>query len=104
MIYIEVPDMNDSMSTITIDGEQFVIRFTYNELGNYWSFGIYNIEQKPIIAMTKIVPNFPINHFFTYTELPDGVFGALSKEKRIERYSFIEGKAKFVYIPKAEMG
>ncbi len=104
MLYITVPDMNDSMSSITIDGEEFVIRFTYNETGDYWSFGIYDVDEQPIVAMTKIVPNFPINHFFTYSDLPEGIFGALSDEERIGRYSFNEGKAKFVYIPKKEMG
>lgn len=104
MLYITVPDMNDSMSGITIDGEEFVIRFTYNETGDYWSFGIYDVDEQPIIAMTKIVPNFPINHFFTYSDLPDGIFGAISDEEKIGRYSFKEGKAKFVYIPNKEMG
>lgn len=103
MIYITVPDMNDSMSTVTIDGKEYVLRFTYNESGDYWNFGIYDIKERPIVAMTKIVPNFPINHFYTYSELPDGVFGAISEELKVERYSFKNGKAKFVYIPSSEV-
>ncbi len=35
MLYIKVPDMNDSMSTLTIDGREYVLRFTYNEKYDY---------------------------------------------------------------------
>lgn len=103
MLYIEIPDMNDSLSTITIDDKEWLIRFTYNEIGDYWSFGIYSLEEEPILAMTKIVPNFPLIHFYNYTDLPDGVFGALSTEDRIGREAFNDGKAEFVFIPIEEL-
>lgn len=103
MLYITVPDMNDSVSSITIDEVEYDIRFTYNGTGDYWSFGLYDVEDNPIIAMTKIVPNFPLTHFFNYTELPNGIFGALSNEERITRESFNNGTAEFVYIPWSEV-
>ncbi|MEG1716200.1 MAG: hypothetical protein RR275_05270 [Lachnospiraceae bacterium] len=103
MLYITVPDMNDSMSAVTIDNTEFNIRFTYNELGDYWSFGIYDTEEEPMIAMTKIVPDFPLTHFYTSTDLPDGTFGAISNELHIGRQTFNEGKAEFVYIPNSEV-
>lgn len=103
MLYIEVPDMNDSLSTITIDDKEWLIRFTYNEIGDYWSFGIYSLEEEPILAMTKIVPNFPLIHFYNYTDLPNGVFGALSTEERIGRETFNLEKAEFVFIPAEEL-
>lgn len=103
MIYIQVPDMNDSLSTVTIDDKEWLLRFTYNEIGDYWSFGIYDLEEEPILAMTKIVPNFPLIHFYNYTDLPNGVFGALSTEGRIGRETFNDGKAEFVFIPIEEL-
>lgn len=99
MLYITVPDMNDSVSSITIDEKQYLIRFTYNGTGDYWSFGISDNDDEPIIAATKIVPQFPITHFYTFTDLPDGIFGVLTDEERITRDSFKNGKAEFVYIP-----
>lgn len=102
MLYITVPDMNDSVSSIVIDEVEYLIRFTYNGTGDYWSFGISTIDNEPIVAMTKIVPNFPITHFFNYTDLPDGIFGALSSEDRIGHDDFNSGKAEFVYIPWSE--
>lgn len=102
MIYIAVPDMNDSMSSITIDGKDYIIRFTYNESGDYWNFGIYDIKENPILPMTKIVPNFPLLHFYNYTELPEGIFGVLTEEQHIGRNAFFDKKAQFVYISNEE--
>ena len=65
MLYIQVPDMNDSVSTLSIDGKEYNLRFTYNEKYDYWSFGLYDEGEEPIIAMTRIVPNFPIFHYYT---------------------------------------
>lgn len=103
MFFIRVPDMNDSLSMISIDRKKYYLRFTYNDHCDYWSFGIYNADRKPIVAMIKIVPNFPLRHFYTDVELPDGVFGCLSHKETVTRYSFINGDADFVYIPRVEL-
>ena len=87
MYFIEVPDMNDSMSEFSVDGEVYLLRFTYNSVGDYWSFGIYDIFENPIIAMTRIVPNYPIFEWYTYSDLPDGIFGCLSDNDKIGRAS-----------------
>ena len=57
MLYITVPDMNDSVSTLSIDGVEYGLRFTYNEKYDYWSFGLYDENMEPIISQTRIVPN-----------------------------------------------
>jgi len=103
MLFIEVPDMNDSVSTLSIDGKEYELRFTYNVKFDYWSFGLNDEKGNPIIAMTRIVPNFPIFHFYTYKELPDGVFGCLSDTDKVGRYAFVNKTAEFVYIPYSEM-
>lgn len=103
MLYISVPDMNDSISSLSIDGKEYGLRFTYNELYDYWSFGLYDEENCPIIAMTRIVPDFPILHFYTGTDIPDGVFGCISDTEEIGRYAFVNKTAEFVYIPNVEL-
>lgn len=103
MLYIKVPDMNDSMSTLTIDGQEYVLRFTYNEKYDYWSFGLYDTARDPILSMVRIVPNFPIFHFYTGTGIPDGVFGCLSDLDTVGRDAFKDKTAEFVYIPNAEL-
>lgn len=103
MLFIEVPDMNDSMSTIVIDNVEYNLRFTYNEKYDYWSFGIYDENEEPIIGMTRIVPSFNLLHYYTDTALPDGVFGCLSDCDTVGRGAFNNLTAEFVYIPNAEL-
>ena len=103
MLYIEVPDMNDSISTLSIDGKTYNLRFTYNEKFDFWSFGLLDENRNPIVAMTRLVPNFPIFHSYTSNDIPDGIFGCLSDVGTVGRYAFVNKTAKFVYIPNAEL-
>lgn len=105
MFYIDVPDINDSVSALSIDGKEYVLRFTYNETYDYWSFGLYVEDKKPIIAMTKIVPNFPILHYYTDTNIPNGIFGCIADSgiDRVGRNAFKNKIAEFVYIPNVEL-
>ena len=103
MLCIKVPVMNDSISTLSIDGVEYLLRFTYNEKYDFWNFGLYTAEEEPIIAMTRIVPNFPIMHFYTYTDIPDGIFGCLSDTDTVGRQAFNNQTAEFVYIPNVEL-
>ena len=61
------------------------------------------LSLSPIIAMTKIVPNFPLLHFYTDTGMPEGIFGCLSDTDKIGREAFNDKTAEFVYIPNAEL-
>lgn len=103
MLYIQVPDMNDSVSTLSIDGKEYNLRFTYNEKYDYWSFGLYDEGEEPIIAMTRIVPDFPIFHYYTDSDIPDGIFGCLSDIDTVGRNAFKDLTAEFVYIPNVEL-
>lgn len=96
---IEVPDMNDSVSRIVLNGTPYFIRFTYNDTNDYWKFDLYNSLNDPIILGVKIVPRFPLNVFYGVTKLPDGVFGVFSKNDRVGRNDFKEGNAKFAFMP-----
>ena len=103
MLFISVPDMNDSISRISIDNKTYGLRFTYNEKYDYWSFGLYKGTDEPIIAMTRIVPNFPILHYYTDPDIPDGIFGCVSDTDTVGRYAFVNNTAEFVYIPNVEL-
>ena len=103
MLFIAVPDMNDSISTISIDGKTYGLRFTYNEKFDYWSFSLLDENRNPIIASTRIVPNFPIYHFYTAQPVPNGIFGCLSDLEQVGRYAFVNKTAEFVYIPNKEL-
>lgn len=100
---ITPPDINDSFSRVVLDGKEYLIRFTYNDTNDYWTFGLYDGEQRPLAAGIKLVPNSPLNFFYQSNGLPDGTFGVLSDLDRVGRRAFLDGKAKFVFIPNQDL-
>lgn len=99
-IIIEVPDMNDSVSRVVLNGKQYLIRFTYNDTGEYWRFGLSDALGNQIITGVKIVPRFPLNVFYCgVTEMPKGVFGVMTKLDKVGRMDFREGRASFIFAP-----
>lgn len=103
MLYIDVPDHNDSFSRVVLDGREVLLRFTFNATGGYWTFGVYDTEEAPVLTMTKVVPNFPLTFFYESLDLPSGLFGALSDLARIGRDDFKEGRARFVFVPMSDL-
>ncbi len=103
MVYITPPEMNDSFSRIVLDGVEYLIRFTYDSGGDFWTFGLYRAEEDPIITAIKIVPCFPLNHYFKRRDMPDGIFGVLTKLSRVGHDAFSSGDAQFVYITDSEI-
>ena len=103
MLVISMPDMNDSFSRVVIKGREYLLRLTYNSTGDYWTFGIYLSEDTPVITAIKIVPNFPLNRYLRTSDMPDGIFGAITQLERIGRNAFRNGEAQFVFIPSDEL-
>ena len=103
MVYIEVPDQNDSFCRVVLDEREVLLRFTYNASHDYWSFGVYDLEERPILAMCKIIPLSPLTHFYGSLELPRGVFGVLTELEHIGRRAFIGKEARFVFIPTSDL-
>lgn len=103
MVKIYVPDMNDSVGKITLDGRNYNIRFTYNASYDYWSFGLYTMDMDPILPMTKIVPNFAPLMVYKYTDFPEGQFYCYTNDSSIGRNGFAEDRAFFVYMTKNEI-
>lgn len=98
-IIIEVPDMNDSISRIVLRGKQYQIRFTWNDTGNYWTFGLMDSLGAPLLIGIKVVPMFPLNLCAEADNLPLGIFAAMTELQTVGRHDFLEGKARFVFIP-----
>ena len=101
-IVIEIPDKNDSISRIALLGKQYQLRFTWNDTGGYWMFGILDYLGNPLSIGTKVVPNYPLNLFWGTNSTPLGVFAALTEVKdatSIQRNDFVNQKARFIFIP-----
>ena len=100
-IIIQIPDINDSFSRIIIQDVAYLIRFTYNDTFDYWTFGVYTLERCPIIQGVKIVPGFPLNAFVDNEHMPNAIFACESKRENIGRDDFTNGNARFYYFEKA---
>lgn len=96
---IAVPDMNDSVSRIVLNGTVYQIRFTYNDTEGRWYFGLNDAQGVPIVQMVKIVPGFPLNLFMGHDNMPSGVFGCMSNLEAVGREDFKNGKAQFIFAP-----
>lgn len=92
---IHIPQEHDSFSELTINGERLLLRFTYNDTFDYWTFGVYELNRTPIIAGLKIVPNFPMNLYIKLRRLGNTGFIATSKQQRIGHRDFWDGAAQF---------
>lgn len=56
-----------------------------------------------IVDGIRLVPNFPLNVWYTSYSVPQGALVVLSTEARITRYSFDDGSASLCYIPTGEL-
>ena len=101
---IAVPNHNDSFSRVTLDGKQFMIRFTWNDTAQRWCFGLYTMQREPLAVGLRMVPRFPLNIQIVDDRIPSGIFGVYSDQKSVGRKDFIEGKARFTYISANQEG
>ena len=103
-IEISVPDLNDSFSRVVLDGEVYLIRFSWNDTVQRWSFGIYTPQKEPLAVGIRMVPRFPLNLQIVDKAFPDGVLGVFSDLQHIGRQDFLNGKAAFAFIPANQEG
>ena len=98
ILKISVPDMNDSYSRIVLDDVQYLIRFTWNDAAQRWSFGLYTMQREPIAIGIRLVPRFPLNLQIVNDKFPPGVFGVYSDLESVGKQDFLTGQASFAYI------
>lgn len=103
-IIISVPDLNDSVSRVVLNGTVYQIRFTWNDTEQRWYFSLATSQNAPIVQMVKIIPGFPLNLFLGRDDMPNGIFGVLTNLDAVGRKDFIDGKAQFFFAPAPGVG
>jgi hypothetical protein len=99
-LQILVPELHDSFSRLAINGENLLVRFSYNDSFDFWAFGIYELNRQPVIEGLRIVPNVPLLLFLPMRRF-DGVnFMATSNAQRIGHRDFWDGSAQFWMVMK----
>lgn len=51
---------------IALDGRLYTLELKWNQWASYWSFGLWDSEESPIILGIRIVSNWPILRFYRY--------------------------------------
>lgn len=103
MITISLPDTNDFLLTVTLDGEPFRLHFAWNDTAAFWSMGIREDKGRIIIERIRCVLNYPLLAQYRRPSLPKGEFICITSAETIDRSDFVSGKAKLVYVPEAEL-
>lgn len=102
-IEISVPDINDSFSRVVLDGTAYLIRFTWNDTAQRWSFGLFTTQKEPLAQGIRIVPRYPLNLQIVNDTFPQGIFGVYTDLTSVGRNDFLNGRAIFAYIPLLEV-
>ena len=98
MIKITVPPHEDSISGITLNNERFEIRFTYNFESDYWTYGLFDVDNEVIYQGIKIVPNYILNPIGNFPDAPQGIFYCTSVHDSVKRDDFINDRAQFIFL------
>lgn len=103
MIYFSPPDSNDSLTRLVLNGKEYVFHYSFNYHYGYWTMGIYEDYTTPIITCIKVVPEFPLTHYFKMVELPEGYIFVETTLERIGRKDFANENARFVFVTYEEL-
>lgn len=98
---ISVPDRNDSIIRVSLDGAFYYLRTTWNQYGGFWMLSIYDANMDLLIGMAKLVPGAIWNFFELGSVGPPGAIGIVTDNESVGRHDFSNSEAKLVYIPTA---
>lgn len=101
---IAVPDRNDSIMRVNLDGVFYNLRTTWNEYGQFWLLGVYDAAMNLLIGMERLSPGAIWNFFYSGVIGPPGLLGVITESDTVSRTDFATGKAILVYIPASELG
>lgn len=63
--------------TTTLDGQDYVFRFLWNQREGTWFFSLFDADEDPIVEGLKVVVNLPLLRLVTDERKPPGVLLAV---------------------------
>lgn len=100
---ISVPDKNDSVMRVNLDGTYYYLRTTWCESGSCWLLSVYDAEMELIIGMTRLCPGAIWNLYYVNSGGPQGALGVMSDSEDVGRDAFVDGTAHLVYVPLSQI-
>lgn len=90
---------------VTLDGRDYVLRYTYSERQDAWSLDVMLPDETELATGLKLSANIPLLHRYNDDRLPAGQLLALSMEDPPQdpgRHD-LGSKVRMVYIPADEL-
>lgn len=105
MIVIPVPDANDSLTEVELDGITYFLRLSWNSEAEMWSMAIENAYNEVIVAGICVVPDTPLLAGYRHLAVPAGEFVALAPDRRdtVSRAALPAGEVAMVYVNAEEV-
>lgn len=105
MIVIPVPDANDSLTEVELDGITYFLRLSWNSEAELWSMAIENAYNEVIVAGICVVPDTPLLAGHRHLAVPTGELVALAPDRRdtVSRAALPAGEVSLVYVNAEEV-
>ena len=82
---ISVPDRNDSVMRVNLEGTYYYLRVTWNAYGEFWMLSTYDADMQMKIGMAKLVSGTIWNFYYLNSNGPPGILGVQTDKERIGR-------------------
>lgn len=105
MIQIPIPDLNDSLTEVELDGMTVFLRLSWNSEAEQWVMSVENAYNELIVAGIAVVPGTPLLAGYRHLSVPAGELVALAPDRRdtIGRAALPSGEVALIYIDAQEM-
>lgn len=105
MIQIPIPDVNDSLTEVELDGATFFLRLSWNSEADLWALSIENAYNELIVAGIVVLPGSPLLAGYRHLTVPAGELVALAPDRRdtISRHALPSGEVALIYVEAQEV-
>lgn len=105
MIQIPIPDMNDSLTEVELDGLTYFLRLSWNGEAQLWTLAIENAYNALIVAGIALVPNTPLLSGYRHLATPAGQLVALAPDRQdtVSRAALPSGEVALIYVDAQEV-
>jgi hypothetical protein len=105
MIQIPIPDVNDSLTEVELDGVTYFLRLSWNSEAELWALSIENAYNELIVAGIAVVPGSPLLAGYRHLTVPAGEMVVLAPDRRdtISRDALPSGEVALIYVDAQEV-
>jgi len=106
VIEFVLPDLNDSLSQVELDDQNYRLRMTWNGRDGAWFMSMFTDDLEPVAESIRVIPNFRLLDRFNDSLLPSGEFIAIDLTQKLEvvgRNDFANGACSLVYFSADEL-